>query len=144
MLQVIVLVLALFPSLACAQARDADALRQFGMQGHLAIECSKPQSKTNPHVVYGISAQGQVTRTLRMGPDAGGTFPMRNLRLLRPNLLQYDETGRRSEEFTVTIAKIDGKFRSWHSVQANGTVLINEGKFSGSGSPTPAFAKCVR
>jgi hypothetical protein len=67
---------------------------------------------------------------------------MRNLRLLSPNLLQFDETARQSEEFTVTIAKVAGKFRSWRSVRADGTVLIDEGKFRGSGSLTLAFEKC--
>jgi hypothetical protein len=124
-----------------AQAADADVLRQFGMQGRQAIDCSRPYSQENPHVIYGVSPQGAITRTLRMTPDLDGTFPMRNLRMLSPTTMQFDETGRQSE-LTITVAKIDGKFRSWRSVRASGEVLIADGKFASSGNPTQAFEKC--
>ena len=124
-----------------ALAADADVLRQFGMQGRQAVDCSRPYSQDNPHIIYGVSPQGQVTRTLRMTPDLDGTFAMRNLRMVGPETMQYDETGRQSE-LTITIAKINGKFRSWRSVRANGTVLIADGKFASSGNPTIAFEKC--
>src|SRR5258706_15155668 len=108
--------LALFVLLALigvappAAASDSDVLRQFGMLGHVAIDCAAPASASNPHQFYAVSPQGKVTRTLRMQePDLDGTFPMRNVRLLRPDLLQYEETGRQSE-LTITSAKMAGKF----------------------------------
>jgi hypothetical protein len=124
-----------------ALAADADVLRQFGMQGRVALNCGAPYSQSNPHVIYGVSPQGAITRTRRMTPDLDGTFPMRNLRMLSPTTMQFDETGRQSE-LTITVAKIDGKFRSWRSVRASGEVLIADGKFANSGSPTQAFEKC--
>ena len=86
-------------------------------------------------MIYGVSPQGQLTRTLRMTPDLDGTFAMRNLRMLGPETMQFDETGRQSE-LTITVAKIAGKFRSWRSVRADGTFLIADGKFASSGNPT--------
>jgi hypothetical protein len=124
-----------------AQAADGDVLRQFGMQGRVALDCSAPYSQSNPHVIYDVSPQGKVTRTLRMTPDLDGTFPMRNLRMLGPDTMQFDETGRQSE-LTITVARINGKFRSWRSVRANGEVLIADGKFASSDNPTQAFEKC--
>ena len=94
-----------------ALAADADVLRQFGMQGRQAIDCSRPHSQDNPHVIYAVSPQGRITRTLRMTPELDGTFPMRNLRMLGPETMQFDETGRQSE-LTITVAKINGKYRS--------------------------------
>ena len=79
-----------------ALAADADVLRQFGMQGRVALNCGAPYSQSNPHVIYGVSPQGAITRTLRMTPDLDGTFPMRNLRMLSPTTMQFDETGRQS------------------------------------------------
>ena len=76
-----------------------------------------------------------------MIPDLDGTFPIRNLRMLGPDTMQHDETGRQSE-LTITVAKVAGKFRSWRSVRADGTVLIADGKFPKTGSPTIAFEKC--
>jgi hypothetical protein len=124
-----------------AIAGDVDVLRQFGMLGRLAVDCSTPHSQSNPHLIYGVSPQGQLTRTLRMTPELDGSFPMRNVHLLGPDFMQHDETGRQSE-LTITVAKIAGKFRSWRSVRADGTVLIADGKFASSGNPTIAFEKC--
>ena len=124
-----------------ATASDADVLRQFGMLGRIAVDCKVPHSQANPHLIYAVSPQGQLTRTLRMTPELDGSFPMRNVHMLGPNLLQHDETGRQSE-LTITVAKIGGKFRSWRSVRANGEVLIADGKFPASGNPTISFEKC--
>jgi hypothetical protein len=124
-----------------ATASDADVLRQFGMLGRIAVDCKTPHSQANPHLIYAVSPQGQLTRTLKMTPDLDGTFPMRNVRIIAPDMLQHDETGRQSE-LTITVAKIGGKFRSWRSVRADGTVLIADGKFPSSGAPTIVFEKC--
>jgi hypothetical protein len=122
-------------------ASDADVLRQFGMLGRIAVDCKSPHSQANPHLIYAVSPQGQLTRTLRMVPDLDGSFPMRNVRIIAPDMLQHDETGRQSE-LTITVAKIGGKFRSWRSVRADGTVLIADGKFPNTGAPTIVFEKC--
>ncbi len=133
--------LALIGIAPTAAASDSDILRQFGMLGRQPIDCAAPASTSNPHMTYSVSAQGKITRTLKMQADLDGTFPVRNLRLIRPDLLQFQETGRQSE-LTITITKIAGKFRSWHSIRADGTVLIADGKFKSSGSPTLAFTMC--
>ena len=137
------LVFLTLPGIAPADAAsDRDILKQFGMLGKLAIDCTAPYSRSNPHVIYSVSPQGNVTRILKMDrEDLDGTFPMRNLRLLAPDRLQFEETGRQSE-LTITIARIAGNFRSWHSIRADGTVLIKDGKFLSSGSPTLAFEAC--
>ena len=137
----LLVLLTLFGLTSAAVAADADVLRQFGMLGRIAVDCSAPYSQSNPHLIYAVSPQGQLTRTLKMTPELDGSFPMRNVRLLAPDRLQHDETGRQSE-LTITVAKIDGKFRSWRSVRGDGTVLIADGKFASSGSPTVAFEKC--
>ena len=122
-------------------ASDGDTLKKFGMLGRLAVDCAAPYSVKNPHLIYAVSSQGQLTRTLKMTPDLDGTFLVRNVRLLTADLMQHNETSRQSE-MTITVKKINGKFRSWHSMRANGTVLIADGKFPESGSPTLAFTFC--
>ena len=44
-----------------ASAADADVLRPFGIQGRKAIDCNKPHSRDNPHVIFDVSTQGRVT-----------------------------------------------------------------------------------
>jgi hypothetical protein len=123
-------------------ASDADALRRFGMLGRLAVDCSAPHSQSNPHQVYAVSPSGAVTRSMRMdNPALDATLPLRNVRMLTSDLLQFEELGRAST-LTVSIIKIDGRFRNWNSTQANGVALIVDGKFTDSGRPTTAFTFC--
>ena len=124
-----------------ASASDGDVLKQFGMLGRQAVDCAAPASGSNPHLIFSVSPQGKVTRTLKMDPELDGTFPIRNLRMVGPDTLQFDETARRSE-YTIAVVKIGGKFRSWRSVRADGTILIADGKFPKTGAPTLAFTKC--
>jgi hypothetical protein len=123
-----------------AAASDADILMQFGMLGRIAVNCAAPASSSNPHVIFASSPQGGVTRTLKMNsPNVDGTFPLRNLRLLAPHWLQYEETNR----MTTTVTKTEGgKFRPWSSVRSDGTVGIKDGKLS-DGSPTLEFEVCA-
>lgn len=137
----VVVLLTLLGIAPANAAPDGDVLKRFGLFGRLAVDCAAPASRSNPHLIYAISPEGNVTRTLRMDPSLDGTFPMRKVRLLAQNRLQHDETGRQSE-LTVTVAKIAGKFRPWRSVRADGTVLIANGKLVSNGTPTVAFTAC--
>ncbi len=135
--------LAVFISFGEALASpDSDALAKFGMEGTLAVDCTQPPSPRNPYLTYTVSSRGGVSRTLKMDPSLDGSFSMRNLRLLPRDRLQYQETGRRAE-FTVIVARIGSRFRSWESVRGDGQVLIRDGLFTGSGQPTLAFEKCA-
>ena len=139
------LLLTLFCNIPLARASDADVIRKFGILGRQALNCAAPYSADNPHMIYAVSAQGEITRTLQMKPELDGTFAMRNLRMASPDLMQYDETGR-SSDLAISVAKVAGKFRAWRSVRSTGPekgkVLIADGKFAKSGTPTPAFERC--
>ncbi len=138
----VLVLLTLFSIASADAASDGDVLKHFGMFGKLAVNCAAPASSSNPHLFYLVSLEGKITYTLKvLNPGLDGTFPMRNLRLLAPDRLQYQLTQRQSE-VTITVAKTAGKFRSWSSVLADGTVLIADGKFSKTGSPTIVFEHC--
>jgi hypothetical protein len=130
-----------------AFASDADVIRSFGMVGRQALDCSAPFSESNPNVIFATTSTGNVTRTLRMRPDLDGTFAERNFRMVGPNILQFEETGR-STELSVSIMKQrDGTFRSWSSIKTSGPdkgkVLFSDGKRA-DGSDTLAFKLCGR
>jgi hypothetical protein len=124
-----------------ANASDGDVLHQFGMIGVLAVKCGEPASSQNPYLTYDVLAGGKVTRRLEMSPDSDGTFTLSNLRPDGTNMLLFDDEGR-GQGIAVSMARIGGKFRSWRSVDADGNVLIADGKFTGSGKATPAFELC--
>ena len=124
-------------------ASDGDVLKQFGMLGTFAVTCAAPPSQSNPYLIYSVSPQGVVTYTLNMmNTDLDGTERIHNLRLLAPDRLQHDRVGRQYNT-TITVVKIAGKIRSWRSVRADGTVLIQDGTFVNGGSPTQSFEKCA-
>ena len=136
------LVLISLLGIAPSDAADGDVLKKFGMLGTTAVDCAALPSPSNPYVIFAVSPQGKATRTLKMmDPGLDATLAIRKLRLLAPDTLQFNETGRQSE-LTITLVKIAGKFRSWRSVRADGTVLIADGKFPKTDKPTLAFAFC--
>jgi hypothetical protein len=132
--------LALPGAAAAAGATDADVLKRFGMLGRLAVDCTAPYSETNPYLIYDVSQKGRVTRILK-SPTLDAALPLRNVRMLTSDLVQFQESGRASE-LTISIIKIDGKFRNWTSTQADGVALITDGRFTDSGKPTAAFTFC--
>jgi hypothetical protein len=138
--------LGLLGTVQASAASDADVVRRFGLLGRMAVDCSAPYGQSNPHVIFAVSADGKVTRTLRMTPDLDATLTVRNVRMAGPNVLQYDETGRQSEMALSIIKQSDGKFRSWRWVRTSGPdkgqVLIEDGKFTKGGSDTLAFTFC--
>jgi hypothetical protein len=128
-----------------AFASDADVLKQFGILGTLAIDCSAPVSKDNAYLTFAVDGAGQATRTVKNGTAIDATLKIRNVSLVRSDLLVFEETGR-SSELRVSFAKIDGKYRGWHTVRTsgaeNGTVLVDNGVSKTSGKPTVAFTFC--
>jgi hypothetical protein len=125
---------------AASAAASADALRQFGMLGHFAVDCSRPPSISNPHQTFAVDAGGAVTRTLQMGVKGDGTFPVWNIAILDPDHLQYEE---RSHDIglKITVVKIGKRFRSWLSTTTDGRVLIRDGKL-GNGQDVQSFELC--
>jgi hypothetical protein len=138
----LLVLLSLLGSVPAVSAADIDVLKKFGMLGTTAVDCATPPGPSNPYVIFAVSPQGKATRTLQMmDPGLDATLAIRNLRLLAPDTLQFNETGRQSE-LTITLVKVAGKFRSWRSVRADGTVLIADGKFPKTEKPTLAFTFC--
>ena len=141
--------LATAGSLAAAEAggtaSTADALREFGMIGTMALNCHAPPSDRNPYVTYRVGPDGQVTREPQTGPTAEAKFRMRNAHRVGPDRLEYEETGRQSE-LKVLVARIDGRFRGWRSVRTSGpeagAVLIDNGVITATGEPSAAFSFC--
>jgi hypothetical protein len=122
-----------------AASSNADALRQFGMLGHFAVDCRLPPSISNPHQTFAVDAGGAASRMLQMGVK-DGTFPIWNIAILDPDRLQYEEHSN-DLDFKITVVKIGKRFRSWDSVTTDGRVLIRDGRL-GNGQDTQSFESC--
>jgi hypothetical protein len=121
-----VILLVFLVPLASAAASDAGALKQFGMLGRLAVDCAAPHSYENPHWTISVSPQGKIAYKIVQGRNRESRT-MHNLSLLTPELLQYESDGTHGIHH-VAIAKIDGKFRVWRLVGADGTIYVEDGK----------------
>ncbi len=122
-------------------AADADVLRAFGLFGRLAIDCAAPTSAANANFHYDVSKDGKLTVSRQVSAAAVPSFAIRNVRQLAPDRIEFVQTGRTSD-FTVTMVKIGDGFRSWRSVQSDGTVLISDGKIVREGQPTVVIQAC--
>jgi hypothetical protein len=125
---------------AAGAGSDADALAQFGMLGHLAVDCNAPPSIKNPHQVFAVSPDGKGSRTMRINAKGDGTFPIWNVELIGADSLQYEETSN-GFTFKIIVRKIQGRFRSWQSVASDGKVFIKDGLL-GNGTFSASFESC--
>ena len=76
-----------------------------------------------------------------MSPNLDGTFEIRNLHLLAPDRLQYEEMDGAAR--LQSSEPKPGKFRPWSSVRTDGTVVMKEGNLP-TARPTLQFARCGR
>lgn len=123
-----------------AHASDEGILKQFGMLGHLAVDCNSDHDNSNPHFVFTVSPENRITSVVLQGRNRENR-PVRKLRLLTPERLQFE-----SADLTVTWAKIDGKFRLWRMVRVDGTIYVENGTSTAitpeAHDPTPALMFC--
>src|SRR5215471_641670 len=113
------------PALASAQSPSA-VLREFGLLGTWATDCSRPSDSDNFYTTYAGMSDGRVRRTYYNTPDRKTPYNVyiitRAIRL-PSDMLSYQQEGDVNQD------KID-------------VMLVKDGKFPGSGDDSPWQAKC--
>ena len=133
------------PALASAQSAR-DVLRDFGMLGTWATDCSRPSESNNFYTVYAGMSDGRVRRTYYNTPDRAKPynvyFVTRAIRL-PADQLSYQQVGEvNNDKIDVILLKDGNKYKIWSSVTAEGKALVRDGKFPDSGSESPWQTKC--
>ena len=133
------------PSLAQAQM-PRDVLRDFGMLGTWATDCSRPAGEDNFYTIYAGLPDGNVRRTYYNTPGrerAYNEYFITQATRLPADQLSYRQEGSVDHDKIDVILTRDGsKYRIWSSVREDGTPLVKDGKFPKSGEESPWQAKC--
>jgi hypothetical protein len=134
------------PALASAAA-PRDVLRDFGMLGTWATDCSQPSGDENFYTVYAGTTDGNVRRTYYNTPDRqkpyNEYFITRAIRLPADQLSYRQEGSVNHDKIDVVLLKDGNKYKIWSSVRDDdGTVLVENGKFPKGGEESPWQVKC--
>ena len=125
-----------------AYAGDADVMRDVGLLGTSAMDCSAPAGPRNPYVTF-AAAGAQVTRTLKMGePNLDGTFGVRGASRIDDQRLALELEDSTHEFKKVVIIKSGDVWYTDRSDGPDGRPLIRDGRFAGDNAPVPRFRMC--
>ena len=135
----------LMPALASAQS-PSSVLRDFGMLGTWATDCSRPSNSDNFYTIYASMSDGRVRRTYYNTPGREKPYNeyiiTRAIRLPADQLSYQQEGSVNRDKIDVILLKDGNKYKIWSSVTEEGKVLVKEGKFPGSGDDSPWQTKC--
>jgi hypothetical protein len=133
------------PTLAQAQA-PRDILRDFGLLGTWATDCSRPSAEDNFYTIYAGMPDGNVRRTYYNTPDREKAYNeyivTRAIRLPADQLSYRQEGAVDHDKIDVVLLKDGAKYKIWSSVREDGQALVQDGKFPKSGDESPWQTKC--
>jgi len=143
MRMIVLLGLALGATQAFASA-DGDALKQAGLAGRWAENCSAPPAEGNWYDRYDVASDGKVTETLyNKADDTSRVSAIYGVHILSPERVGYSMRDGDGEVLDLVI-QIEGKrHRTWSSRGADGKFYINYGKLVSDGSEGTWFNKCA-
>jgi len=132
----VLLSLSVMPSVASERA----ALAKAGVLGTWAIDCSKPPSTSNYHMVYAVDAKGIATETQLTGSQS--VRQLRNVQFISKQWMLYSYLDADGEMLSILTFFDAGRKKSWWSVGNEGKAYIMDGKFLPDGNSVPWFKKC--
>src|ERR1700722_159931 len=128
---------------AGAEAADNEAIRQSGIIGRWAIDCSRPLGSSNPYLLYAVANPNPVLTLSMALRDRDGTFDIRSVKLIERNRISfYDKKRGEAFGYNVVLELSNNRLRSISSIKDDGTVEIKDGIFLHSNRPTPLLEKC--
>lgn len=148
---VIIAQLLLFTSIANSQSTNSQSpmgvVKEFGLFGIWAIDCSQPPSPENPYANFELTSEGAVEQRDSFGPDYDEMVyrivearRVGNFRLAMREVLTTDD---RIVLETVAL-KAAGRIRNWSSRFADGSgTLVEDGLLpSAEGRETGWMTRC--
>jgi hypothetical protein len=137
--------LVLFPLLAQAQS-TTDAMRDFGLLGTWAGECSQDASPTNNHATYLVTVAGGLQLKYQSGADfEESVYDILDAKRVAPDKLSLRQVLMNNERVTLDIVllKEDDKIRIWSSLFPDGTALVEDGVMTSmTGRETRWMTRC--
>jgi hypothetical protein len=133
------------PCLAQAQSATG-AMREFGLFGTWAGECSQGASPANNHVTYSGTPAGGAQLRYESGADYDEIiYEITDAKLIAPDRLSMRQVLSSNKEVTLDIVLLKEKdrIRIWTSAFPDGTLLVEDGILSSfNGRETRWMARC--
>ena len=144
LLLVLALVLAM-PAAANAET-VSQTLRQFGLLGTWADDCSRPAANDNFHTVYAALPNGTVQRTYYNAPGKiYNQYVLQRVNRISSDQIIYQQKGS-AGRIDVVLKKAGNRYHVLSSQNENGKIYVREGKFtentSSPGKESPWQTKC--
>jgi|GEM_PF-2202934 len=135
----------LFPALAHSQSATA-AMRDFGLIGTWAGECSQSPSPTNNHATYLVTSSGGLQLKYQSGADyEDSLYDILDAKRLDPDKLSLRQVLMSNDRVTLDIVllKEKDKIRIWSSLFPDGTALVEDGVMTSmTGRETRWMTRC--
>jgi hypothetical protein len=108
--------------------------------GRWAFDCARPFGNDNPYLTYAISASGEATEHVQMGPKRDRVTKLENIAELEGGLVRWSQKA--GEGIATIVTKIEGRrMQTWHASHSDGTLMVDRGHYAG-GSEVPWFDRC--
>ena len=133
--------LAFVASAASAQTPES-AVKEFGLLGTWAADCTKPAAKDNIHSRY-EAKDGQVLNLHDAGPDfVEEAYTVRGAKADGTDRLALSTVSRAGRQAEIVLRRIGDKMQVWRVTAADGFQPVNEGKYIVTDAPIPALSRC--
>jgi hypothetical protein len=119
-------------------------VRDFGLLGTWAPDCSEVPNPLHPHALYSIEPSGQVSMRYEPGPDAprSAYTILDAQRVAEDKLLLREEWLHDHSRLEITLRRFRGKVKVWLSRSADGKVLVKDGTVVATGYVSPWMTHC--
>ncbi|MBI3702923.1 MAG: hypothetical protein HY244_03500 [Rhizobiales bacterium] len=147
----LLLVLALILGLPATAGAEtvAQTLRQFGLLGTWANDCSLPAANKNIHTVYEPLANGNVRRTYYYAPGkTSNQYELQRVNRVSSDQLFYSQSNG-NNRMDVVLTVTGNRYHVLSSQNQNGIVYVRDGRFTehandgkSAGRESPWQTKC--
>jgi hypothetical protein len=135
----------LMASTATRADETADAVKQWGLIGTWAVDCTKPASRDNTYLSYTITPDGIAVHSREFGGQHDtqdiqrATISSDGALTLRIHF--HFSNFAQTREFTV-VKDGDQRYRTISNHDMNGSYSIRDGKFTHNDSPSQWLTRC--
>jgi hypothetical protein len=142
----LILAFVLTTPLAAKAESVQQILRQYGMLGTFADDCSQPASKNNFYTVYAPMPNGNVRRTYYNGPNKiYNQYVLEHVNRISSDQLFYQQKGS-AGRISIVLIVAGNRYHVLSSQNENGKAYVQDGKFtsntSSPGQESPWQTKC--
>jgi hypothetical protein len=122
-------------------ATGPSVLVKDGVVGRWALDCAKPFSVENPHLLYSLPSSGGASEQVLMDAKHDRTTTLQDIAELEGGFVQWSQKA--GQGLATIVTKIDGsRLQTWHAKHSDGTLMVDKGRYAG-GSEVPWFSRCA-